>query len=469
MFRMTTDEDLDVQSFAHSVGHASLAACEAFVAEGVLGPKNTLWQIRGVTLAPSAPHPSGQQKIALAMHGHGENCCSLGWANFFSTLSAGGFRVVAFDAPCFGRSSGAATAQANLWRNDDAKLVVGLLEAFRCPPGGAHVLGHCMGGAMFLRALSEAPALFGHAHVLNNTTIGVWPEATARILADKGGSLLAYHDADEDHMREAVACKTLTKLARERPELCSFTDCMHEVDAGKAHPFPSGCVDDLAGISRAAKAFVYEPTDALKRKVSAHLLSTPRVSAAERSKLPEGTALDSNGKSNPNFRVLLRIRPPIERELAQSGGGCTRGYTLTRSPDTITVESGNKTPFTFERVFDESTTERDVFSGGLEPLVETLIAKGRTGTLFAYGQTGSGKTYTLEHAVCLLAAYLFSQGTHVPTLSFYEIYEDNAYDLLAENEGGGALAPRDGPNGLVTLPGLVLCQVSTPQEMESSH
>ena len=76
MFRMTTDEDLDVQSFAHSVGHASLAACEAFVAEGVLGPKNTLWQIRGVTLAPSAPHPSGQQKIALAMHGHGENCCS---------------------------------------------------------------------------------------------------------------------------------------------------------------------------------------------------------------------------------------------------------------------------------------------------------------------------------------------------------------------------------------------------------
>ena len=40
--------------------------------------------------------------------------------------------------------------------------MVRLLEAFRCPPGGAHVLGHCMGGAMFLRALSEAPALFGY-------------------------------------------------------------------------------------------------------------------------------------------------------------------------------------------------------------------------------------------------------------------------------------------------------------------
>jgi len=370
--------------------------------------------------------------------------------------------------PCFGRSSGDATGQANLWRADDAKLVVGLLEAFRCPPGGAHVLGHCMGGAMFLRALSEAPSLFGHTHVLNNTTIGVWPEETVSILDDKGGSLLAFHDADADHMREAVACKALSKLAKDRPELCSFTDCMHEVDAGKAHPFPSGLVTDLAGASRTDEAFCYEPSEALKRKVRAHLLSGRRVSAAARSQLPEGTALEGGGKANANFRVLLRIRPPIERELADAGGSCKRGYTLTHSPDTITVQSGNRTPFTFERVFDEAATEADVFSGGLQPLAEALIAKGRTGTLFAYGQTGSGKTYTLEHAVKMLAEFLFSRGggdAHTPTLSFYEIYEDDAYDLLAEAEGGGALAQRDGPNGLVTLPGLVLRQAATPQEM----
>ena len=469
MVKMAADESLDVQQLADSVGDASLAACQAFVAEAVLGPKNTLWHIRGITLAPSEPHQSGTRKIVLAMHGHSDSCCSLDWARFFGTLSRGGFRVVAFDAPCFGRSSGDATGQANLWRSDDAKLVVGLLEAFRCPPGGAHVLGHCMGGAMFLRALSEAPMLFGHAHVLSNTTIGAWPEATARILEEKGGSLLAYHDVDEDHMREAVACKALSKLARERPELCNFTDCMHEVEAGKAHPFPSDCVTVLAGVSRTGNAFVYEPTEALKRQVSAHLLGKPRISAAERSKLPEGTALDGDCSVNANFRVLLRIRPPIERELAADAGrGCERGYTLTHSPDTITVQSGNRTPFTFERVFDEGATEDDVFSGGLEPLIEALIAKGRTGTLFAYGQTGSGKTYTLEHAVRMLAEHLFSRGggaAHTSTLSFYEIYEDCAYDLLAGHEGAGALAPRDGANGLVTLPGLVLRQAATPQEM----
>lgn len=408
------------------------------------------------------------QKIVLAMHGHGHECSCLDWARFFGALSAEGFRVVAFDSPCFGRSSGDATGQANLWRSDDAKLVVGLLEAFRCPPGGAHVLGHCMGAAMFLRALSLAPTLFGHAHVLHNTTIGAWPEETATLLDDKGGSLLAYHDADADHMREAVACKMLGKLARERPELCSFVDCMHEVEAGRAHPFPSDCVRDLAGISRTGEAFVYAPTEALKRRVSTHLLRRPRVSAAERTRLPEGTALDGHGGANANFRVLLRIRPPIERELAGSSGGCERGYSLTHGPDAITVHSGNRTPFTFERVFGEGTTEADVFSGGVEPLVEALIAKRRTGTLFAYGQTGSGKTHTLEHAVRRLAEHLFSRAAadaHVLSLSFYEIYEDSAFDLLMDHDNGGALAPRDGPNGLVTLPGLVLRQAGTPQEM----
>ena len=477
---MAADDSLDVARVAETVGDESLADCQAFVAEAVLGPKDTKWQVRGITLAPSKPHPSGTQKMVLAMHGHSDSCSCLDWSRFFGALSRDGFRVVAFDAPCFGRSSGDATGQANLWRSDDAKLVVGLLEAFRCPPGGAHVLGHCMGGAMFLRALSLAPALFAHAHVLNNCTIAAWPEETARLLEEKGGSLLAYHDADADHMREAVACKMLSKLARERPELCTFVDCEHEVEAGKADPFPSDCVPDAASVSRTSEVFVYDPTESLRRRVSAHLLSKPRVSAAERSAMPKGTVLDAEGRgSNANFRVLLRIRPPIERELAASAGGsCKRGYTLKHEkegPDTITVQSGNKTPFTFERAFDEGATEADVFSGALQPLMEALIAKGRTGTLFAYGQTGSGKTYTLEHAVRLLAEYLLSRGdagaAHTPTLSFYEIYEDNAYDLLAEeqHEGGGsssgALAPRDGPDGLVTLPGLLRRRAATPSEM----
>ena len=46
------------------------------------------------------------------------------------------------------------------------------------------------------------PDVFAHAHVVSNTTIGVWPEDVASILRAKGGSLLAYHHEDPDHVRD---------------------------------------------------------------------------------------------------------------------------------------------------------------------------------------------------------------------------------------------------------------------------
>ena len=49
------------------------------------------------------------------------------WGRFFAPLHRAGFRVVALDAPCFGRSSGP-TGQANLWRADDAELVMRVVK-----------------------------------------------------------------------------------------------------------------------------------------------------------------------------------------------------------------------------------------------------------------------------------------------------------------------------------------------------
>ena len=69
--------------------------------------------------------------MALCLHGHGA-CCGVGvWGHFFVPLHRAGFHVVAMDAPCFGRSSGP-TAQANLWRADDAALVLRLLKVNIC-------------------------------------------------------------------------------------------------------------------------------------------------------------------------------------------------------------------------------------------------------------------------------------------------------------------------------------------------
>ena len=77
---------------------------------------------------------------------------------------------------------------------------------------------------MFLRALQQSPDLFGSFHVMHNATIGAFPPEIAKILAVKGGALLAYHEVDPDHMREAVCYKALTELMQQQPKLCRYVD-----------------------------------------------------------------------------------------------------------------------------------------------------------------------------------------------------------------------------------------------------
>ena len=143
------------------------------------------------------------------MHGHGHSCCVTSWIKFFAPLHAAGFNIIALDAPCFGRSGGSAreSGQANLWRADDAALVIRLLRSFGVAPASQRTtaFAQCMGGAMFLRALSATPGMFSPFHVLLNVTIGNFPHNIADILRSKGGALLAYHEVDRDHLREAVA------------------------------------------------------------------------------------------------------------------------------------------------------------------------------------------------------------------------------------------------------------------------
>lgn len=51
-------------------------------------------------------------------------------------------------------------------------------------------------------------------------------------------------------------------------------------------------------------------------------------------------------------------------------------------------------PFTYDAVYDDSSTQRQVYDEGAFPLVESVMT-GYNGTIFAYGQTGCGKTHTM--------------------------------------------------------------------------
>ena len=64
--------------------------------------------------------------------------------------------------------------------------------------------------------------------------------------------------------------------------------------------------------------------------------------------------------------------------------------------------------FGFDRVFDENTTQGDVYEATTRTLLDSVL-DGYNATVFAYGATGCGKTHTITYV--LLQVLLFSKLT----------------------------------------------------------
>eukprot|EP01091_Cochliopodium_minus_P001063 TRINITY_DN1093_c0_g1_i2.p1 TRINITY_DN1093_c0_g1~~TRINITY_DN1093_c0_g1_i2.p1 ORF type:complete len:956 (-),score=362.75 TRINITY_DN1093_c0_g1_i2:31-2898(-) len=94
-----------------------------------------------------------------------------------------------------------------------------------------------------------------------------------------------------------------------------------------------------------------------------------------------------------NIRVICRFRP--QNKIETNAGGSpilqiTEGKNIYLNP-----ESGQKQHFSFDRVFDGSCTQREVYEAAAKPVIDFLL-EGYNGTLFVYGQTSSGKTHTMQ-------------------------------------------------------------------------
>jgi hypothetical protein len=96
-------------------------------------------------------------------------------------------------------------------------------------------------------------------------------------------------------------------------------------------------------------------------------------------------------------KVVVRCRPMNSKEKEDG-----RKPTVAVDPSVGSVEIRNpKAPeeepkrFTFDSVFDDMSTQKEVYEDTGVPLVESVLA-GYNGTMFAYGQTGCGKTHTMQ-------------------------------------------------------------------------
>ena len=125
-----------------------------------------------------------------------------------------------------------------------------------------------------------------------------------------------------------------------------------------------------------------------------------------------------------NFKVVVRVRPPLKREMPSKSERDDRGQALRFYPITQISESSKyitlleylgsevtekgrqhdieKNPalmvhhkFTFDKIYPPDSAQVSVYDQTAKPAVLSVLL-GYNATIFAYGQTGTGKTFTME-------------------------------------------------------------------------
>uniref|UniRef100_A0A7S2RC50 Uncharacterized protein n=1 Tax=Rhizochromulina marina TaxID=1034831 RepID=A0A7S2RC50_9STRA len=138
-----------------------------------------------------------------------------------------------------------------------------------------------------------------------------------------------------------------------------------------------------------------------------------------------------------NIRVVLKVRPPNEREKALPGGICVDVSNYRE------VKIGDREPFTFDVAFPMEVTQLEVFDRIGVDIVKTSY-NGYNASMFAYGQTSSGKSFSmmgirgtsLVGLIPRIADLLFHVAEQSPEREFFveasylEIYNERVRDLL---------------------------------------
>jgi kinesin family protein 3/17 len=119
--------------------------------------------------------------------------------------------------------------------------------------------------------------------------------------------------------------------------------------------------------------------------------------------------------SNNNFKVVIRVRPPLQRELINQTNFesvcqvSSDGTSITISEylggeidEELRIKDIAANPqlaqchtFTFDNVFDQQSTQQYVYEQTARPAVLNTL-EGYNASIIAYGQTGTGKTHTME-------------------------------------------------------------------------
>lgn len=205
---------------------------------------------------------------------------------------------------------------------------------------------------------------------------------------------------------------------------------------------------------------------------------------------PTSTKTNKNEKDiTYNMNVVIRCRPMSNSEKNEGAKNVIKIMDnkmivlLDPSDNTDNVLRQNRTKekrYCFDYVFDENSTQEDVYNNSVKPLVDAVI-KGYNSTVFAYGATGAGKTHTIigyKNEPGIMMMILQDLFKKIKTLkamneykikcSFIEIYNENICDLL--NPSSEYLDLREDPVKGITVSNIFeVCTTSVEEIMELIH
>ncbi|KAK4754408.1 hypothetical protein SAY87_002512 [Trapa incisa] len=245
---------------------------------------------------------------------------------------------------------------------------------------------------------------------------------------------------------------------------------------------------DLSVIESKSKHEEYEKTISELRSNLADM-EQQLINGEKLRKKLHNTILELKG----NIRVFCRVRPSLPDDGVASEvivSYPTATESLGRGIDLI--QSGQKYPFTFDKVFNHEASQEDVFLE-ISQLVQSAL-DGYKVCIFAYGQTGSGKTYTMMgkpdrrgliprslEQIFQTSQALTAQGwKYKLQASMLEIYNETIRDLLlpkssnmmdvVRNESGVAgrqYAIKHDSDGNTHVSDLTLVDVCSVREISS--
>ncbi|KAF1480088.1 Kinesin-like protein KIF27, partial [Pygoscelis antarcticus] len=186
-----------------------------------------------------------------------------------------------------------------------------------------------------------------------------------------------------------------------------------------------------------------------------------------------------SGMEEIPVKVAVRIRPLLSKEVLHNHQVCVRLV-----PNTQQIIIGKDRVFTFDFVFGKNSTQEEVYTVCIKPLLVSLT-EGYNATVFAYGQTGSGKTYTIggghiasvaenEKGIIPRAIQeLFQRISENHNIDFHvkvsyiEVYKEELRDLLELETSVKELHIREDEKGNTVIVGAKEFQVECADEVIS--